>query len=777
VRSPSTAALTRFAAICGFLVAPSAAAAQLRCSSEGDVQIRKVSFEGNATFSDAELALHVVSTPTDLTRRFLDKRWLIPAGTGVGATIGLLGGHDTWERGRRGAIFGGVGFVLGYAVSRISGTPRCLRPGTLAGDILNLSGFYRDQGFADVRVDTTTRVDGRWVDVGFRVVEGQPVLVDSLRIIGFDTATMGALPQSLKSVKGGRYSPTITQEDIDSLETRLRNTGYPEGRALREVNFPSKYRAAVQYTIEPGPRARIGTVTIEQQTLEGRSRAVDEAVVRRLLRFAPGDFYNQRALFESERRFYQTGTFVSAEVAPNVSHVGADSLVDVKVTVVEDLPFAGSVEPGIGTLDCLRLRAEYSDKAFLRGINRLDVSGSVSKVGFANRWPGVFDACRLLQGSPEEVDISSRSVNYNATVRATRPLPLPGGLLPSISLYTERRGGYNAYLRTTVLGGALSMSKLITRTVFFESSYNLEYGHTEAADPVLCFLFRACDQSSRDQLTGDKPLAVLGARLSRDRRNHPDSASAGTVLRLDTRTSQPWIASDKSLRFNKGVVDASWYHRMLGAGVLAVRARAGLVGGAEKSSSGVTLPPPQERLYAGGETSVRGFRQNELGPVIYLTSVDDTTAARVAAAPSDSALQELTMRLIPVGGNAMYVGNLEYRLPGPFLKTLQTILFVDVGAVSTSGGFSAIAGSDQFRWTPGVALRYFSPVGPVQINVGYNSYDPLAGPVYSDRIDRNALTCISGIDSSGACRPLSAIRPRNGFLRRLTFTVAFPPDF
>ncbi|HET9424347.1 MAG TPA: POTRA domain-containing protein, partial [Gemmatimonadaceae bacterium] len=461
MKGPSTAALTRFAAICGLLVAPSAAAAQLRCSSETDVQIRSVSFEGNTTFSDAELGLHVVSTETDFTRRFLDKRWLVPAGAGLGAAIGLSRGEDKWERGRRGAIFGGVGFVLGYAVSRISGTPRCLRPGTLAGDILNLSGFYRDQGFVDVRVDTTTRVDGRWVDVGFRVTEGNPVLVDSLLIVGFDTATMGPLPQGLKSRKGGRYSPTITQEDIDSLETRLRNTGYPEGRALREVTITSRYRANVQFTVEPGPRARIGTVTIDQQTLENRGKAVDEAVIRRQLRFAPGDLYNQRALFESERRFYQTGIFLSAEVAPNVSHVGTDSLVDVRVIVVEDLTHSGSVEPGIGTLDCLRLRSEYSDKAFLRGINRLDVSGSVSKVGLANRVPGVFDACRALQGNPDEVDISSRAVNYNATVRVTRPIPLPGGLLPSVSLYTERRGGYNAYLRTTLLGGALSMSKLI----------------------------------------------------------------------------------------------------------------------------------------------------------------------------------------------------------------------------------------------------------------------------------------------------------------------------
>jgi hypothetical protein len=49
--------------------------------------------------------------------------------------------------------------------------------------------------------------------------------------------------------------------------------------------------------------------------------------------------------------------------------------------------------------------------------------------------------------------------------------------------------------------------------------------------------------------------------------------------------------------------------------------------------------------------------------------------------------------------------------------------------------------------------------------------------VYSDRIDSQALTCISGVDPSGACRPASAIRPKGSFFKRLTFNIAFPPDY
>jgi outer membrane protein insertion porin family/translocation and assembly module TamA len=539
----------------------------------------------------------------------------------------------------------------------------------------------------------------------------------------------------------------------------------------------------VEFRVTPGIQARIGEIKVNATALQDRSTSIDESVIRSLLRFQSGDLYRERALFDAERGFYRVGSFLSAEVAPDLRRLATDSVVDVQVNVVEDLMHSSSIEPAIGTLDCLRTRGSYADKGFLGGVNRLDVTGSVSKIGLAQgtRWKGLNDACRLLPYAPDTNEVSARLLNYNATVQLTRPVPLPGGLLPSVSAYTERRGGYQAYLRTTLIGGALSMSKTITRTIRFEGSYNLEFGHTDAAETVLCFLFRACDASSRDQLTqGDKRLAILGAKFSRDRRNSADSASAGSLVRLDLRSSNRLFLSDPSLEFRKGIIDAAWYHRV-GMGVVAVRARAGVIGGGQQTG-GARLPPPQERLYVGGETSVRGFRQNELGPLIYVTSNDTAQVEAALNATSDTAaaLQNfLEMRIIPAGGNAMYVGNLEYRLPGPFLHTLQTVLFVDAGALSTSG-ITTLTGSNQFRFTPGVAFKYFSPVGPIQINLGYNKYDLLDGPVFSDQFkDANnqpKLQCLSGT-KNGACRSVAAIAPPRGFFRRLTLSVAFPPDF
>lgn len=781
MKSPSTAALTRFAAICGFLVAPSAALAQLRCDKEGsEVRIRSVKFVGNETFGADELALHVVSTPSDVSER-IPRKQKMAIGAGLGAAVGALIGKND----RAGWAIGGaaIGTGVGYLIGNVIGTARCIRPGLLSGDMSNLRAFYYDQGFPDTRVDTATAMTGEQVDITFRIVEGQAVLVDSLNLAGYDSLELGPLPARLNSSVGSRYSSVRMQSDIDSLETRLRNSGYPLGQVLRNVTFPnSRYRAVVGFTFAPGPRARIGRVTIEDVGINGRPRAVSEAAIRDLLRFVPGDTYSERALFETERGFYRVGSFLSAEVAPDVSHAAGDSLVDVTVKLTEDLPRVFTVEPGYGTLDCLRLRTGYTDKAFLQGLNRLDFTGSVSKLGRARPWPGVSDFCKLTQNGEPADDISSSAVNYNATVQLTRPVTLRGGLLPSFSAYTERRGGYQAYLRTTLIGGAVSVSKNVTRSIFWQESYNLEFGHTQASESVLCFLFLACDQSARDQLTeGDKRLAVLGTRFARDRRNNPDSTTAGSFARLELRSSNHVILSDRSLEFNKAVVDAAWYRRALGPTVIAARFRFGVVAGGTELNDR-KLPPPQERLFTGGETSVRGFQQNELGPLVYVT--DDTTKLSTPGLTPEArldSLQTLRMRVIPAGGNAMFVGNLEYRFPGPLVPRLQAILFIDVGSLSTSGP-RTLLDSGSVRWTPGVAFRYFSPIGPIQVNLGYNHYQRADGPVYFDRFDPTSglaskLICVSGTDADGQCQSVAAIPRPSSFWKRLTLTVAFPPDF
>ena len=51
------------------VVAPTAAAAQETVCDPGDVEVRRLAFEGNETFDDAELARGIAATPSSWLRR------------------------------------------------------------------------------------------------------------------------------------------------------------------------------------------------------------------------------------------------------------------------------------------------------------------------------------------------------------------------------------------------------------------------------------------------------------------------------------------------------------------------------------------------------------------------------------------------------------------------------------------------------------------------------------------------------------------------------------
>jgi hypothetical protein len=69
----------------------------------------------------------------------------------------------------------------------------------------------------------------------------------------------------------------------------------------------------------------------------------------------------------------------------------------------------------------------------------------------------------------------------------------------------------------------------------------------------------------------------------------------------------------------------------------------------------------------------------------------------------------------PAGGNVLFLGNIEFR-SWPF-ERLQTSVFLDFGQVwseDTDVDLSTI------QFTPGIGIRYPTPVGPLRLDLAYN---------------------------------------------------------
>ncbi|MGH7884410.1 MAG: BamA/TamA family outer membrane protein, partial [Thermodesulfobacteriota bacterium] len=98
--------------------------------------------------------------------------------------------------------------------------------------------------------------------------------------------------------------------------------------------------------------------------------------------------------------------------------------------------------------------------------------------------------------------------------------------------------------------------------------------------------------------------------------------------------------------------------------------------------------PVFKRFFAGGSTSMRGFPFQRLGP---LNDEED-----------------------PLGGNSIFVGNLETRFP--LFKKVGGVLFFDYGNVFPSSFDFKL---NDIRYAVGTGLRYNTIVGPVRLDVGY----------------------------------------------------------
>jgi outer membrane protein insertion porin family len=127
--------------------------------------------------------------------------------------------------------------------------------------------------------------------------------------------------------------------------------------------------------------------------------------------------------------------------------------------------------------------------------------------------------------------------------------------------------------------------------------------------------------------------------------------------------------------------------------------------------------PLPERFFAGGADSLRAFAFNEAGP-------RDTGAPLVPGGPASQPTG------FPLGGNALFINNVELRFP-LIGQNIQGVFFHDMGNVFTSLSDISFRYSqrnpDDFNYTVhavGFGVRYRTPVGPVRADLAYSLNPP-----------------------------------------------------
>jgi outer membrane protein assembly factor BamA len=374
----------------------------------GDREVRWLEFDGNRAFSDRELALKIYTTPSSIARR----------------------------------------------ATRIIGARRCLDSRALRTDVLRLQTFYRSKGYYDAKVDTLlTALGSSSVGVTFRIDEGQPVRIDSLVISGLDSLSRDDRAAVL-GVVGLRVGSVFDREALENavrgIRTQLWNRGYPRADVLRDSRRNLR-SASIELTVLPGRRARLGPIRVDVDTLEalrpgetGHRQQIPRSVILRIAGIREGELYRERDLVAAQRNLYQTNAYrhVDVRIAPDSLQPPGDSIIVVEIELREDLMRQVDAQIGWATLDCFRVLAQYTDKNFLRGARRLELTAQTSKLGYAE--PTGF-ARSLCHGNLSN-DPFSRELHYFVGATLRQPAFLGTRFTPAFSVYRERRGEYLAYL-------------------------------------------------------------------------------------------------------------------------------------------------------------------------------------------------------------------------------------------------------------------------------------------------------------------------------------------
>lgn len=612
-----------------------------------------------------------------------------------------------------------------------AGEKRYLDETEFRRDVLRLLLLYRVSGYLQARVDTIVRRTRDAVRIRFLIHEGPPVRVRSIAIAGAEgIVPLRDLLHDIPLAVGDPFNRIRFEWAADTIRAAARDRGYPFAEVFRsyDVNEDSLV-ARVRFELEPGARGRVDSVIVEG------TREIAPDVVRRMIPIRPGAWFSQSALYRSQRDLYRLGVFgyVNVALADSAPEGPADSSVAVRVQVTEGHLRRLRMGAGYGTVDCVRALGSWSASNVLGGGRVLDLTARVSKLGAGDPLSAGFETwlCSALE---HEAATDRFKLNYNVTASFQEPFLFSRLTRGTLSLSAERHSEIQAYRRDAV-SASVSATRQTRWDIPVTVGYSLSLTQTLAEPAIFCSFLNLCDSLATARFTERRLQSMVSVGLVWDRSNSVFDPTRGSTLTAEARYASRFLGSDSLIQFAKGVAEIAAYYPLGRRTTFAWRVRAGGIVSPKLGFSGqsVRYIPPSERFYAGGANSVRGYRQNQLGPVVRVVSQRIDTVIQPDtpnAGVTDTSLVLVADTVTSAtGGNSLLIGNAELRFPLPgFGGRLAGGMFVDVGQLFERG--NELVDFSTTRVTPGLGIRIATPLGPMRFDVAYNGYRPEAGPLY-----------------------------------------------
>lgn len=595
-------------------------------------------------------------------------------------------------------------------------------------DINKVQQAYREKGYYEAQITYELMPAGEHeVNLMLRVNEGGKMAVKDIEFEGNKAFSSKELRKVMETKERGFFAPVawitgagklnrdVLERDLEKIGAFYYNHGYIKAKVGEpKVDIKGNW-IYITIPVEEGPEYHVGKVDMTGDLLEDKNTMV------KMLRTLTDEIYSREVLQEDLTTladFYADHGYANADIVPLIKENNERMIVDItfdihqgKKVYFERIDIGGNIK----TRDKVvrrELRVYEQDmfsatnlKESIKNLRRLEYFEDVNfattpgsapdrmnlKITVKERPTGTFG---LGAGySTQDRLVGMVEVSQNNLFGRGQQLKL-SGIIGSIS-HRVRASFVEPYLfdRPLSLGidafnweREYSEYNRISKGGVLRLSHPLKWKYTR-----LFWMYRFENVQLRDLQSGASAVLVEASKI------HNTSATS-FVIRRDSRDSlfAATKGSDNSLSFEMAglggdtafvryIAESGWYFPLKWNVVAVSHARAG---GMNKLSWGAM--PAYELFYLGGIDTIRGFKYAEISPR------DPATGDRI-------------------GGPRFLQLNQEIRFPLYKKLGLTGTLFFDAGNVYGPNYVGPF-----LRTSAGVGIRWFSPMGPLRVEWGYN---------------------------------------------------------
>lgn len=600
---------------------------------------------------------------------------------------------------------------------------------TIKESINKIENLYREKGYYEARASyELVPITATESNLVIHIDEGGKLMIKGINFEGNKSFKAKELRDVMEIKEkswlfainwitgSGTLDKDKLERDVEKLASFYYNHGYIKAKVGDpKIDVKGKF-IYITIPIQEGPQYQVGQVDIKGDLLEDKKKILDK------LDISKAKIYSREMMqkdLTTLSDLYADQGYANADINPEIKEDDKTLKVDVTFDIhkgskvyFERIDIAGNVK----TRDKVirrELRVYEGDlfnatnlKESIKNLRRLeyfeDVNFSTSpgstpnhmnlKVTVKERPTGTFGvgagystqdrivgmvqvSQNNLFGRGEQVKVEGMlgSLSHRYRASFTEPYLFDRPLTLGVDIYNWERL-YTEYDRKSS-GGDLRLS------------HPLEWQYTR-----LFWLYRYEYVTLSDLGANPDPLIAAASKI------HSTSATSLTLSR-DSRDSlfSPTKGSDNSISvemaglggavaYMKYVAETGWYFPLKWGTVGLLHARVGYMG---------ALPwgdlPVYEKFYLGGIDTIRGFKYADISP-------------RDPAFANER-----------VGGDRFIQLNSEYRFPVIKKLGVMGTIFFDAGNVYGPGEVEPF-----LRPTTGVGFRWFSPMGPLRVEWGYN---------------------------------------------------------